>query len=195
MTVSLDFPTIISLATTRFFRKCFATAHAGHTVILIGGFRDKPSNRKIRNRSSRISAAAHHYAHILLIFPSNTFPAGTVRGWPESPDDDHHQHNRYSLHERFGVPAQPTKMNPHMANRHVSLAVHPCNTHVITVTPQPTTRANSLYPPLAYIGSPRSFEAPSSPIKLEGIAMLYYGANGRLVQPNYDISTFPLHRH
>ena len=45
-TVSLDFPTIISLVTTRFFRKCFATAQAGHTVILIGGFRDKPSNRR-----------------------------------------------------------------------------------------------------------------------------------------------------
>ena len=75
-TVPLDFPAIISLATTRFFRKCFATAQAGHTVILIGGFRDKPSNRKIRNRLSRISSAAHHHAHILLTFPSNTFPAG-----------------------------------------------------------------------------------------------------------------------
>ena len=109
----------VSLATTRFFRKCFATAQAGHTVILIGGFRDKPSNRKIRNRLSRISAAAHHHADILLTFPSNTFPAGTVRGWPESPDDDHHQHNQFSLHERFGVPTQPTKMNPNIVNRHV----------------------------------------------------------------------------
>ena len=117
VTVSLDFPTIISLATTRFFRKCFATAQAGHTVIFIGGFRDKPSNRKIRNRLSRISTAAHHHAHILLTFPSNTFPAGTVRGWPESPDDDHHQHNQFSLHERFGVPTQPTKMNPHMVQQ------------------------------------------------------------------------------
>ena len=81
---SLDFPTTISLAKTRFFRKCFATAQTGHTVILIGGFLDKPSNRKIRNRLSRISSAAHHHAHILLTFPSSTFPAGTVRGWPES---------------------------------------------------------------------------------------------------------------
>ena len=73
-TVSLDFPTIISLATTRFFRKCFATAQAGHTAILIGGFRDKPSNRKIRNRLSRISVAAHHHAHILLTFPTRDRP-------------------------------------------------------------------------------------------------------------------------
>ena len=115
----------------RFFRKCFATAQARHTVVLIGGFRDKPSNRKLRNRLSRISSAAHHHTHILLTFPSNTFPAGTVRGWPESPDDHHHQHNRYSLHERFGVPTQPVKMNPHMANRHTSFAAHPCNTRAV----------------------------------------------------------------
>ena len=150
VTVSLGFPTIISLATARFFRKCFATSQAGHTVILIGGFRDKPSNRKIRSRLSRISSAAHHHAHILLTFPSNTFPAGTVRGWPESPDDDHRQHNRFSLHERFGVPTQPVKMDPHMANRHISLATHPCNTRVIFFTPQPTTRVNSVPPSSAH---------------------------------------------
>ena len=81
-TVSLDFPTIISLATTRFFRKCFATAQAGHTVILIGGFRDKPSNRKIRNRLSRISSAAHHHTHTpyslfhLIPFPLEQYGDG-----------------------------------------------------------------------------------------------------------------------
>ena len=125
-----------------------ATAQAGHTVISVGGFRDKHSNRKRRNRLLRISSAAHHHTHILLAFPSNTFPAETVRGWwPESPDDsDHHQHNRYSLHARFGVPTQPAKMNPHMANRHASFATHPCNTHVTLFTPQPITRANSISP-------------------------------------------------
>ena len=88
----------------------------------------------------------HHHAHILLTFPSSTFPAETVRGWPESPDDDHHPHNRDSLHERFGVPAQPAKMNPHMVNIHTSFATNPCNTCAILFTPQPTTRVNSIPP-------------------------------------------------
>ena len=59
-----DFPAIISLATARFFRKWFATAQAGRTAILIGGFRDKAPNRKMRSRLSRTSSAAHHHAHI-----------------------------------------------------------------------------------------------------------------------------------
>ena len=88
-----------------------------------------------------------HHVRVTVRPPSsNTFPAGTVRGWPESPDDDHHQHNQFSLHERFGVPTQPTKMNPHMVNRHVSFAIHPCNTCVILFTPQSATRVNSISP-------------------------------------------------
>ena len=44
------------------------------------------------------------------------------------------------------TPTQPTKMNPHMVNRHVSLAIHPCNTRAKLFTPQSTTRVNSTSP-------------------------------------------------
>ena len=46
--VSLDFPSVTSVAAARFFVKCYATAALGRTVVLVGGFRDRPTNRRVR---------------------------------------------------------------------------------------------------------------------------------------------------
>ena len=44
---------------------------------------------------------------LLLTFPSGSFPAGTVMGWPESPEGDKQEHAKFSQHRCFGVPTQP----------------------------------------------------------------------------------------
>ena len=50
--VSLDFPSVTSVAATRSFDKCYATAALGRTVVLVGGFRDRPTNRRVRRAVS-----------------------------------------------------------------------------------------------------------------------------------------------
>ena len=86
--VSLDFPSVTSVAAARFFHKCYETAAAGHTavLVLVGGFRDRPSNRRIRRVLSQIAPTGRQEAMLLLTFPTGPFPAGTAMGWPESPE-------------------------------------------------------------------------------------------------------------
>ena len=48
--VSLDFPSVTSVAAARFFRKCYATTAAGRTAVLVAGFRDRPSSNRRRIR-------------------------------------------------------------------------------------------------------------------------------------------------
>ena len=105
--VSLDFPSVTSVAAGRFFRKCYATTVAGRTVVLVGGLRDRPSNRRIRRILSQTAPTGGRDAMLLLTFPSRSFPAGTVQGWPESPEDDKQEHAEFSQHMCFGVPTQP----------------------------------------------------------------------------------------
>ena len=118
--VSLDFPSVTSVAAARFFDKCYATAALGRTVVLVlvGGFRDRPTNRRVRRVLAQRAPHDSQDAMILLTFPSRSFPAGTVSGWPESPDADEHEHSKFSMHMRFGVPTQPSAMDPRHVNRH-----------------------------------------------------------------------------
>ena len=102
--VSLDFPSVVSAAAARFFRKCYATTAAGRTVVLVGGFRDCPSNRRIRRVLSHIAPIGRQDAMLLLTFPKGPFPAGTVMGWPEPPEGDMQEHATFSQHMCFGVP-------------------------------------------------------------------------------------------
>ena len=87
---------------------------------------------------------------ILLTFPGRSFPAGIVSGWPESPDVDEQEHPKFSLHIRFGVPTQPSAMDPRRVNRHANLAVHPCNTQVVLFSPRPSDRAAAITPERVY---------------------------------------------
>ena len=73
--VSLDFPSVVSVAAARFFRKRCETTAAGHTVVLVGGFRDCPSNRRIRRILSHIAPVGRQDAMLLLSFPKGPFPA------------------------------------------------------------------------------------------------------------------------
>ena len=83
--VSLDFPSVTSVAAARFFRKCYATTAEGRTVVLVGGFRDRPSNRRIRRILSQSAPADGRDAMILLTFPIGSFPAGTITGMARVP--------------------------------------------------------------------------------------------------------------
>ena len=148
--VSLDFPSATSVAAARFFDKCYATAALGRTVVLVGGFRDRPSNRRIRQVLSQRAPHDSQGAMVLLTFPGISFPAGTVSGWPESPDADEQEHPKFSLRMRFGVPTQPSAMDPRRVNWHVNLAVHPCNTRVILFSPRPSDRAAAIMPERVY---------------------------------------------
>ena len=148
--VSLDFPSVTSVAAARFFDKCYATTALGRTVVLVGGFRDRPSNRRIRRVLSQRAPHDSQDAMILLIFPGRSFPAGTVSGWPESPDASEQEHPKFSLHMRFGVPTQPSAMGPRRVNRHANLAVHPCSTLVIWFSPRPSDRAAAITPERVY---------------------------------------------
>ena len=84
--VSLDFPSVTSVVATRFFDKCYATAALGRTVVLVGGFRDRPANRRVRQALAQRAPGDSQDAMVLLTFPGRSFPAGAVLGWPESPD-------------------------------------------------------------------------------------------------------------
>ena len=57
--VSLDFPSVVSVAAARFFRKCYATTAAGHTVVLVGGFRD--SSLPVRHALTSSLPVRHTY--------------------------------------------------------------------------------------------------------------------------------------
>ena len=78
--VSLDFPSVVSVAATRFFRKCYATTAAGHTVVLVGGFRDCPSNRRIRRVLLHVAPVGGQDARLFLTFPIGSFPCGDGNG-------------------------------------------------------------------------------------------------------------------
>ena len=67
--VSLDFPSVVSVAAARFFRKCYATTAAGRTVVLVGGFRDCPSNQRIRQVLSHVAPVGRQDAMLLITFP------------------------------------------------------------------------------------------------------------------------------
>ena len=148
--VSLDFPSVTSVAATRFFDKCYATAAQGNTVILVGGFRDRPTNRRVRRVLAQRAPGDNHHAMVLLTFPGRSFPAGTIRGWPESPDADEQEHPKFSMHMRFGVPTQPPAMESRQINRHANLATHPCNTQVILFSPRPSEQAEAITPERIY---------------------------------------------
>ena len=148
--VSLDFPSVTSVAATRFFDKCYATAALGNTVILVGGFRDRPTNRRVRRVLAQRAPGDSQHAMVLLTFPGRSFPAGTIRGWPESPDADEQEHPEFSMHMRFGVPTQPLAMDSRQVNRHANLATHPCNTQVIVFSPRPSDQAEAITPERIY---------------------------------------------
>ena len=87
------------------------------------------------------------FGMLLLTFPSGSFPAGTVMGWPESPEDDKQEHAKFSQHTCFGVPTQPVGMDARQVNRHANLAnKHSCNTSVILFSPRPSERAAAITP-------------------------------------------------
>ena len=113
-------------------------------AILVGGFRDRPSNRRIRRILSQIAPAGGRDAVLLLTFPSGSFPAGTVMGWPESTEDDKQEHAKFSQHMCFGVPTQPVGTDARQVNRHANLAKHPCNTRVILFSPRPSARVAAI---------------------------------------------------
>ena len=144
--VSLDFPSVTSVAAARFFRKCYATTAAGRTAVLVGGFRDRPSNRRIRRILSQTAPAGGRDAMLLLTFPSGSFPAGTALGWPEPPEDDKQEHAKFSQHMCFGVPTQPVGMDARQVNRHANLAKHPCNTRIVLFSPRPSARVAAITP-------------------------------------------------
>ena len=149
--VSLDFPSVTSVAAARFFDKCYATAALGRTVVLVGGFRDRPTNRRVRRvLAQRAPHDSQDAMMVLLTFPSRSFPAGTVSGWPESPDADDQEHPKLSMHVRFGVPTQPSAMDPRQVNRHANLATHPCNTQVILFSSRPSNQAAAITPERVY---------------------------------------------
>ena len=148
--VSLNLPAVTSVAATRFFRKCYATTALGHTVVLVGGFRDHPSNRRIRRVLSQLAPTDRQDAMLLRTFPSRSFPAGTATGWHEPPEGSKQEHPKFSLHMRFGVFTQPSSMDPGRVNRHANLAVHPCNTRVILFSHRPSARAAAITPDRAY---------------------------------------------
>ena len=148
--VSLDFPSVTSVAAARFFDKCYATAALGRTVVLVGGFRDRPTNRRMRRVLSQRVPHDSQDAMILLTFPGGSFPAGTVLGWPESPDTDEQEHPKFSMHVRFGVPTQPSAMDPRQVNRHVNLVTHPCNTQAILFSSRPSDQAAAITPERVY---------------------------------------------
>ena len=70
--VSLDFPSATSVAAARFFDKCYATAALGRTVVLVGGFWDRPSNRRIRRALSQRAPHDSQDAMVLLTFPGRS---------------------------------------------------------------------------------------------------------------------------
>ena len=148
--VSLDFPSVTSVAAARFFDKCYATAALGHTVVLVGGFRDRPTNRRVRRALAQRAPRDSQDAMILLTFPDRSFPAGTISGWPESPDTDEQEHPKFCMHVRFGVPTQPPAMDPRQVNRHANLAKHPCNTRVILFSSRPSDQATAVTPERVY---------------------------------------------
>ena len=144
--VSLDFPSVVSVAAARFFRKCYATTAAGHAVVLVGGFRDCPSNRRIRRVLSHVAPTGRQDAVLLLTFSKGSFPAGTVMGWPEPPGGDKQEHATLSKHMRFGVPTHPVGMDARPVHRHANLARHPCNTCVVLFSPRPSERVAAITP-------------------------------------------------
>ena len=148
--VSLDFPSVMSVAAARFFDKCYATAALGRTVVLVGGFQDRPTNRRVRRALAQRAPRDSQDAMILLTFPDRSFPAGTISGWPESPDTDKQDHPSFSMHMRFGVPTQPPAMDPRQVNRHANLAKHPCNTRVILFSSRPSDQATAITPERVY---------------------------------------------
>ena len=104
------------------------------TVVLVGGFRDCPSNiigaSAESIRTLRPSAGKIQDVMLLLTFPKGTFPAGAVMGWPEPPEGDMQEHATFShqhqQHMCFGVPTQPVGMDARQVHRHTNLAKHPC---------------------------------------------------------------------
>ena len=60
---------------------------------------------------SHIAPIGRQDAMLLLTFPKGSFPAGTVMGWPESPEDSKQEHATFSQHMCFGVPTQPVGMD------------------------------------------------------------------------------------
>ena len=56
--VPLGFPSATSVVAARFLNKFHETTAAGHTAVLVGGFRDRPSNRRIRRVLSQIAQIA-----------------------------------------------------------------------------------------------------------------------------------------
>ena len=115
-------------------------------MVLVGGLRDRPSNRRMRRALSHIAPAGERDSMLLLTFPSGSFPAGTVMGWPESPEDDKQEHAKFSRHMCFGVPTQPVGMGARQVHRHANLAKHPCNTRVILFSPRPSARVTAITP-------------------------------------------------
>ena len=110
--VSLDFPFVTSVAATRFFDKCYATAALGRTVVLVGGFRVRPTNRRVRRALAQRAPGDSQDAMVLLTFPGRSFPAGAVRGWPESPDADEQEHPKFSMHICICALASPHNHRP-----------------------------------------------------------------------------------
>ena len=119
-------------------RLCLAFPHpSAHGLLSLISFLRAFSTKLNQAQSSRarraLSRRAPHDsqdAMVLLTFPGRSFPAGAVSGWPESPDADEHEHSKFSMHMRFGVPTQPSAMDPRQVNRRAHLAAHPCNTRV-----------------------------------------------------------------
>ena len=108
---------------------------------------------RVRRTTPRASCASL-MSHILRNHfspPPSSLPAGTIRGWPESPDADEQEHPEFSMHMRFGVPTQPPAMESRQINRHANLATHPCNTHqVILFSPRPSEQAEAIAPERIY---------------------------------------------
>ena len=174
------FPYVTSVAATRFFDKCYATAALGRTVVLVGGFRDRPANRRVRRALAQRAPGDSQDAMILLTFPGQSFPAGTVLGWPESPDADEQEHPKFSMHVRFGVPTQPSAMDPRQVNRHANLAKHPCNTQVILFSPRPSDQAGAITPGNGCITSRRRYTGYLYHTGHAGIDSLSCGVSGRI---------------
>ena len=106
--------------------------------------------RRVRRALAQRAPGDSQDAMVLLTFPGQSFPAGAVLGWPESPDADEQEHHpKLSMHVRFGVPTtttQPSAMDPRQINRHANLAKHPCNTQVILFSPRPSDQAGAITP-------------------------------------------------
>ena len=116
---------------------------------------------------------------LLLIFPSGSFPAGTVMGWPESPEDDKQEQAKLSQHMCFGVPTQPVGMDARQVNRHANLAKHPCNTCVVLSPPRPSARVAAITPArILHLTS--VLTAHWYHTQPEAIDIPYCGADGRI---------------